>query len=233
MKYLIYTAGVALLLLTGCGSKKPDPKPEVKPPVAAELVFPAQNSTCISGDVISATQSSVVLKWKAAQNTESYDVTIKNLLTAEITTQSSTVSQVTVTLARNTPYSWYVTSKSSAIATTTNSNVWKFYNSGDGLISYAPFPADSLSPASGLYITMPATGAIKLSWQGSDTDNDIVDYDVYFGKTASPVLYKKNVTTTSLDGVPIVVKTQYYWKVVTRDSKNNTSTSAVVQFNTN
>lgn len=233
MRRLVYVTIGVLILFSGCGSKKNDPKADVKAPAAAELVFPSQNSTCISGTVTSATQSLVTLKWKAAENADSYDITIKNLLTAETQSQSSKTTQVTVSLARNTPFSWMVVSKSGAINTTTNSDVWKFYNSGDGLTSYAPFPADSLSPAMASYITVPAAGTLKLSWYGSDTDNDIIGYDLYFGTTASPVLYKQNLVTTTLNNVSVVAKTKYYWKVVTHDSKGNTSTSDVIQFNTN
>ena len=232
MKYLIYISGLFLWVLTSCGGKS-NPNPEAKSPAAADLVFPDQNAVCISGSVISKTQSAVAFKWNTAANTDAYDITIKNLLTGETVTQSSGTAQIVLTLARNTPFSWYVTSKSNKVITTAKSNTWKFYNSGDGITSYAPFPADSMSPAMSEYVIVPTTGVIKLSWQGKDVDNDIMNYDVYFGTSATPPLIKQAYTSTSLDNITVTSKATYYWKIVTRDTNNNTSTSDVVQFNTN
>lgn len=232
MKYLIYISGLFLWVLTSCGGKS-NPNPETKSPAAAALVFPDQNAVCISGNVISKTQSAVAFKWNTAANTDTYDITIKNLLTGETVTQSSGSAQIALTLARNTPFSWYITSKSSKVTATAKSDTWKFYNAGDGVTSYAPFPADGISPAMSEYLTVPATGFIKLSWQGKDVDNDIVNYDVYFGTSATPPLIKQAYTSTSLDNITITANTIYYWKIVTRDSNNNTSVSDVFQFKTN
>lgn len=230
MKYSIYAISF-LLLLASCSGRH-DPPPEPRAPLAAKLTFPAQNTVCVSGNVISASQSTVQFKWNAAKHADSYDITIKNLVSGDTLKQSTAGTQVTVTLLRGTPFSWYITSKSSKVTATAKSDTWKFYNAGDGIVSYAPFPAE-LNPDMGAFVNVSSTGFIKLSWQSSDVDNDIVDYDIYFGTTASPPLYKKNNTSLSLEDVPATAKTKYYWKVVIRDSRNNTSTSDVIQFNTN
>nr|WP_294944282.1 hypothetical protein [uncultured Mucilaginibacter sp.] len=232
MKHLIYTATIFCILLAGCGKGKKgdDPAPpEAKPPVAAELVFPAQNSTCISGDIISASQSTVTLKWKAALNADSYAVIIKNLLTGDTQTLSSTSAQLNATLQRNTPFSWSVRSKSNTLAATADSETWKFYNAGDGISAYAPFPADKMLPATGTSVSVIAN-KLGLSWQGSDTDNDITSYDVYFGTTETPGLFKPNLAVAAVSDVIVSVNTRYYWKVVTHDSRGNTSTSEVADF---
>ncbi|OOQ56475.1 fibronectin type III domain-containing protein [Mucilaginibacter pedocola] len=233
MKHLTYTAFLFLLALASCGGNKgEEPTPAPKAPVAAQLVFPAQNSTCISGDITSATQSTVTLKWNAAANADSYAIVIKNLLTNETQTLSATAVQVAASLKRNTPYSWYVTSKSGVVTGTADSETWKFYNAGEGISAYAPFPADNLLPGSGASVTVPASGNITLSWKGSDTDNDIAGYDVYFGTTNAPALLKANVSTESVTDVAVTAGIKYYWKVLTRDSKGNTSTSGLVEFTT-
>jgi len=233
MRSLLYSI-IFVVIVSGCGSHKSgDPKPLQQPPAAALLAFPEQNAVCISGTVISATQSTVQLKWNSSANTDGYDVNIKNLLTNAVETHSTTLTQLNVDLLQNTPYSWQVISKSNAISSTATSDSWKFYNSGQGVVSYAPFPADGLSPALGQFVTVPASGQISLSWHGSDADNDIVNYDIYFGTDPNPPVIKQGSSATSLDGVTAAAKTKYYWKVVTFDSHGNSSTSDIVQFSTN
>ncbi len=72
-------------------------------------------------------------------------------------------------------------------------------------------------------------GKVTLKWSGSDVDNDIVGYDVYFGETASPALLQNNVTSTVLD-VNVSAGKTYYWKIITRDNQNNKSDSGIYQF---
>lgn len=222
-----------LLLLSACsGSKNNTPVPQNGPPAAALLTFPGQNSVCVSGSVISATQSSIQFQWNKSDNTDSYELNIKDLLSGITETQTTANNQATVTLLRNTPYSWWVISKSAKASQTAASDTWKFYNAGAGITSYAPFPADQLSPGTGDHVDV-STGTITMSWTGSDPDNDIVGYDVYFGTSVAPSLYKQGLTSTNLANVPVSMGKQYYWKVVTRDSQGNSSESDVIQFNTN
>jgi hypothetical protein len=54
---------------------------------------------------------------------------VKNLLTNAISTQLTSNTSVELTLNRNTPYSWFVNSKSSKNPTVGLSPTWKFYNS--------------------------------------------------------------------------------------------------------
>ncbi len=77
-------------------------------------------------------------------------------------------------------------------------------------------------------------GKINLSWQGSDADNDITSYDVYLGTAANTMaLAKANVTDAFLNANIVVSGTVYYWKVVTKDAKGNTSDSGVFNFKVN
>lgn len=227
---------LAVLALTGCGksSTNPDPEPvvTVNGPAKATLTFPAQNSVCNSGTVISTTQASVVLSWAGGANTDSYEVDVKNLLTGAVTVQTATTNQLTVTLLRGTPYSWYVVSKSGSVTATATSDTWKFYMAGLGVTSYAPFPASVTAPTFG-QVFAAATATVNLSWAGSDTDNDISGYDVYFGTTASPTVYKSNVSDMFVNNVPVTSGNTYYWRVVTKDSQGNTSNSELFQFKVN
>jgi len=219
------------LVFWGCSGKKDDPTPVTPSPAAAVLDIPAQNSVCTTGTIVNATQSTVSFTWKAAANTDSYDLIITNLLTGTSTTQNFAVTQASVTLLRNTPYSWYVTSKANATAVTTRSDTWKFYNSGPGTVTYAPFPAAITSPTFGQAIT---GTSVNLTWTGSSvTTTTTLTYDVYFGNTVTPALLKSGLTDMFLNNVSIVAGNTYYWKIITKDTQGNSSDSGIYQFKAN
>ncbi|MBS1524389.1 MAG: hypothetical protein JST19_02000 [Bacteroidetes bacterium] len=221
---------ILIVAIAGCSGKKNNAQPAL-PPGKATLTAPAQNAVCITGSVISDTQSSLTLIWNASDHTDSYDVTVKNLLTSAITTQSTTHTQLTLTLQRSTPYSWHVVSKSNQISTTAQSDTWKFYNAGPGVVTYAPFPAEITAPTYGQTIT---TATVNLTWTGSSVNSGtITNYDVYFGTSSTPPLFKSAVTDSFVNGVALTAATTYYWRVITHDTNGNTSDSGLYQFSTN
>lgn len=220
-----------IMVLQGCG-KKNNPSPKTIPGKAA-LTSPTQNAVCTTGTIISNTESSILFTWNSSTNTGSYDLVLKNLLTSATTTQNTTATQLTVTLARNTPYSWYVVSKSTQSGATSQSDTWKFYNAGPGVITYAPFPAEITSPMFGQNVTA-NQGTINLTWKGSSVNpGTITGYDVYFGTTNAPSVLKNGIKDSFLNGVPITSKTTYYWKVLTWDVDGNGSDSGLFQFTVN
>lgn len=220
---------LSIIALTGCSGHKNDtPEPA---PGKAVLLAPAQNEVCTQGTVISASQSTVTLKWAAAIGAAGYEVNIKNLEEGTTTTHTTVNTQFDATLERNTPYSWFVTSKAAHITATTSSDTWKFYNSGPAIVNYAPFPAEIVAPAMKQTATV-LNGEITLTWKGSDVDNDIVNYDVYLGDSSSPALLKSKVSENTLKDVAVSAGKIYYWKVVTRDSNGNMSDSGIYQFMT-
>jgi len=222
----------SIIILQACGGKQNTPKPANTPGKAA-LTSPAQNAVCTTGTVISGTESSILFTWDASANTNSYDLVLKNLLTSATTIQSTTATQLTVTLSRNTPYSWYIVSKSTQSGTTTPSDTWKFYNAGPGVITYAPFPAEVTSPTFGQNVNA-SSGTIDLTWKGSSVNpGTITGYDVYFGTTSNPPVLKSGVTDAFINGVSVTSKTTYYWKIITWDIDGNSSDSGLYQFTVN
>jgi len=224
--YIFY---IVLVIFSSCGKR--NEKPENPAPAAANLIFPEPDALCITGVNISDRVSRITFSWQAASNTTDYDLVIKNLLTGLTTTQSSATNLLAVELARNTPFSWYIVSKSNLSSQTIKSEVRKFYNAGSGIITYPPFPASIVEPEFGKILNGAPT--VNLKWAGSDVENDIINYDVYFGQQSMPSLLKKNVTESFLNDVAISLHSTYYWKIVTRDALGNTSDSEVFQFRNN
>ncbi len=225
-RYIIYL-GLLITLLSAC-EKAPVTPEKINDPLATTLLTPLKNEPCTTGTVISDTESTVTFTWKKSDFTDSYDVVIKNLESNAISTHNVAVPTAKINLPRNTPYSWHVVSKSAKSKETAKSEVWKFYNPGPSSLTYAPYPAEILSPLMNAII--PLTGKVSLSWSGSDADNDIKSYDVYFGINTTPPLLSANVLTGALNDLAVTTKKTYYWRVVTKDAKGNSSSTEVYQF---
>ena len=222
----------SMLLLMACGggdSPAPEPPPPVvvTPPSAATLVFPDNNTECNEGTVINESQSTVLFQWNASQNTDTYELNLRNLDNNNTAKTNASSNEALITLLRGTPYEWFVVSRANGTNVVATSASWKFYNQGPGVENYAPFPAEVVSPARGS--TVGATGTITLEWTGSDVDNDIVDFDIYFDTNASPTALLGTTAASSLDA-SITANTVCYWRVVSRDSQGNTSQSEIFEF---
>ena len=235
-KSILYiTACLAICFLnincsSGGGDDSPNPDPDpvvVDPPTASTLVFPEQNSECTEGTNITATESTIVFNWNDSNNTDSYQLFVKNLDDQTTQNYTSNVSERLVTLQRGTPYSWYVVSKNSGTETA-QSTTWKFYNAGDATSSYAPFPADLVAPDLSETLST-STTSVTLEWNGEDIDDDITEYDVLFGTETTPT---NVVTTTSNTSFSVSVSSGniYYWRIITYDSENNNSESPIFKF---
>ncbi|HEY1024868.1 MAG TPA: hypothetical protein VGE26_06860 [Sphingobacteriaceae bacterium] len=222
---------IVLLVFSVVSCQSDAPPPPAIPPARALLIFPEQNAVCTEGTVISATQSAIVFTWNSSANTDIYEVTIKNLTTGLTSTHVATEPRLEITLSRNAPYSWFVVSKSYQVGTTTKSDVWKFYNAGPGIISYAPYPAEIIFPVIGQQIDAP-DGTVTLDWTGADADEDLMGFDIYFGTTTSPALLKSDHPESNVP-VAVTAGQTYYWRIITKDAQGNTSNSGLYQFRVN
>ncbi|WP_242130571.1 hypothetical protein [Aestuariivivens marinum] len=229
-KNLIYMF-LGLILFNCSGGSNEEVREVVRPkkPTAASLVFPEQNSECTEGTNVTSSESTITFEWNAGNDTDSYVLTLKNLLSGVTTTHNTNNTEISLTLLRATPYSWFVTSKSNSVSDTAASATWKFYNAGEGLVSYAPFPAVAVSPTNGESIA--ATTTVTLEWSGSDVDNDIAHYDVYFGEGETLSLLADDETGTNVSNVSVESGKKYKWYVVTTDDLGNTSNSEQFTFN--
>lgn len=226
----IFIAIFSLVIVSCGGGDEPDtpPTPEVKNPEPALLVLPLKNEECNQGSIVSDTQSKVKFEWNKADNTNTYNLIIKNLSTNEEDENTTSNTTLTKTLSRGTSYSWKVISISNSSTKTATSEIWNFYNAGEAVVNYAPFPAEVVSPPMGGL----TSSEVTLKWNGSDLDNDIESYDVYLSSNTPPTeLY----TSTPNSNVPNIILNSnmvYYWSIVTKDSFGNNSQSPIFEFRT-
>ncbi len=218
-----------LLTLTACpGSKGDGVNPDsLGDPGSVSLIFPENNSECTEGAVVDDLQSAITFQWEASESADYYEVNLKNLIDGSTQLTESGHNESTITLASNTPYEWFVVSKSNASDTGLKSATWKFYNAGAGVVNYAPFPAEALYPERGGSI--PATTKLNLQWQAEDVDGDIVDFEVFFGTETAPSTAIGTTEATTIE-VNVSSGQSYYWQVKTKDGKGNTSHSEVFNF---
>tara|TARA_B100001094_G_scaffold315084_1_gene354686 strand:- start:3222 stop:3887 length:666 start_codon:yes stop_codon:yes gene_type:complete len=218
MKKLIIKSFLAIvLIISSCSSPsevREDPVPSV-----ALLSKPENNTQCLQIE-------KVKFEWGISENTDSYTITVINLLSSETVTQNSTTNSIEITLPQGKPYSWQITSKNAASAKESKSEVWKFYLSGDAEFNHAPFPAEVIAPKNGATIS---PGAIELSWKVSDVDTgDTHTFDIFLDKVDAATRIKESLsaTKTSVDlGTGV-----YYWSITATDSKNNKSQSGTHMF---
>ena len=228
-----FSVACALILLASCGGggdgdgdSGPDPDP-VPAPVAATLVFPGNNTECNEGEILSDTQSRVLFQWNASQNTDSYQVNLRNLNTNSVVRSNSDTNEAAIVLLRGVPYEWFVVSRANGTNETASSLVWRFFNAGDGITSYAPFPAEAIAPTRGA--NLPATSGVTLEWTASDVEDDIRSFTLYFGTANPPPQLEEGLTDTAYD-VPVASGETYYWQVETLDAAGNRTQSELFNF---
>ncbi|WP_420592945.1 hypothetical protein [Robiginitalea biformata] len=232
MKIVKGITGSLFFLLLACGgggSDDREPEPQPDPPSAATLIFPGNNTECTEGEIISPTQSRITFQWNLSQNTDSYELIVRNLNTnSELSTTTNT-NEATLSVNRGTPYQWQVVSRANGVSETAASPTWRFYNEGPGVENYAPFPAQAIAPARGAHLE--TASEVTLEWSGSDVDGDIEGYEVFLG-TGPGALESVGTTgagETTLT-VPVAAATTYYWRVTTSDSVGNSSESELFEF---
>jgi hypothetical protein len=73
----------------------------------------------------------------------------------------------------------------------------------------------------------------SFSWNASDSDGNLAEYDVYLGTTSSPPLVASELTEKAYTpAAPLAPLTQHYWRVVARDALDLETSSATWTFTT-
>ncbi|MRI00747.1 hypothetical protein GH721_09440 [Kriegella sp. EG-1] len=216
---------LAFIVVVSC--KKKDP---VNPPEAALLVFPNKNSECTIGNDVSATTREVDFKWQKADNTDSYELRVTNIDANSTQTISTGALSARLPLLKGASFSWVVLSSNLQVTQKVSSATWQFYNAGTET-SRPPFAAEILSPEIGESLFKDINNEVTLSWTGSDLDNDIIEYDIYFDTVTPPIAVLTTVdANVSEQKVTVDANTVYYWKIVTKDSDGHSSDSGISDF---
>ena len=224
-KFIVFVLGIVFIVACG-GDDGPPPQPE-----AALLVFPLQDSECTTGQDVSDTIRQVTFEWQPSANTDSYTLNVVNLNTnvslQPITTQNTMAS---VSIEKGTPFSWSVASRNQSSGLIAVSDTWLFYNAGSQ-VTYAPFPAQIIAPVPGSTVLISPEGDTNLKWSGSDVEEDIITFEVYFSEQNPPenILVSTDAVTTETT-VSVTSGATYYWKVITEDAEGNRSDSGVFDF---
>ena len=226
MKRRLQTSVLILTAVLFCTCSKPS----IPEPGAAVLTAPENSNTCLP-IFTTDTQGVVSFVWEEAQNTDSYEVVVRNSTTQSEQRKSVDLTNTTITLDRGVPYSWWVVSSSEASTVNTKSEVWTFYLEALQQQSFLPFSALLNSPQDEQEITL-SSGAVSLQWTGLDLDDDIAYYQVYIGTDAAQMsLVQDNQITSSYSALLDVGQT-YFWQIITIDQRGNKSQSAIKSFTT-
>ncbi|MFS4454907.1 hypothetical protein [Maribacter sp. 2304DJ31-5] len=216
--------GCLFMFFSGCKKENP------KPPEAARLIFPERNSECTTGEPLNATTTQVEFRWEAADNTETYQLRVTNINTGVAQTITTSSTSARLPIERGEPFSWLVLSKNGQVDRTVSSETWSFYNQGSRT-TFAPFPADIISPKMSENIFKDMNNEVTLSWTASDLDNDITEYEVYFSLETPPTSLENTLSNgnTSLK-VSVSSNTVYYWNIVVKDREGNATNSGIYSF---
>lgn len=236
MNFKLYTALVSIMVIAASCSgsssdgddSPPPPPPNSAPSSVSQLVFPSSDLLCID--------NTVAFQWGAATDADGDPITYKlvvatNRPLSEIVEQR-TVSQTTVTISlqAETAYYWRVTAMDDQGAESVPSSTFAFYTEGEAISNYAPFTAALNAPDNEGTVT---AGTVNLSWIGGDANPaDTLSYDLYFGETDDPILFREDLAEDNFD-VTTVAGTTYYWKVDTIDDQGAKTIGQIWTFSTN
>ena len=133
------------------------------------------------------------------------------------------------------PFAWKVVANGATGTTPAESDRWKFYLSGDAQTSYAPFPAELLSPQASSTVSANNDGEITLSWIATDVDSDIATYTLFMDTNdASTEITQLSYQSGNMQyNIKVEPNQTYRWRVVTLDQTGNTSDSGIYGFRVN
>ncbi|GAA4277601.1 hypothetical protein [Aquimarina mytili] len=194
--------------------------------VAPGLVFPTQNLTC--------TNFNLEFTWNSISDPEGDDISYIIDISTDNNFGSISFTAVTTealqafTLEKGVTYYWRVKARDSEGNESDYSTTQSFFTEPDAGINTIPYAPTAVTPLDG---ATPTGNTVSLAWDTTDADGDTLVYDVYFGETNPPQLTTENITTTNFD-VSVASDTQYYWRVVVKDSNQGTTIGQVWNFRT-
>jgi len=211
----------------GGGSKTPEVVNEA--PSKVNLVYPTPNLLCID--------NTIAFDWSDATDPNNDNINYKVEFSSNrnmspiVKTETVSASTKSITLDKGTAYYWRVTAIDAKGLAGDPSDVNAFYTKGEGEANSAPFTAKLVSPADENSDVV--AGTITLTWEGADSDNDTLKYDLFFGESSDfTSAFEENLTTESKE-VTVESGKTYYWKVNSIDPSNAKSIGQVWSFTVN
>jgi len=247
MKKIIYLYITCCVLLTACSSDDgpgPDPDPDPDPPIvvtAPSLVFPENNSVCTEAKDLTGNPGdtnrtyTISFRWTGVVN-DTYEISLENqadntVRTANITATNTNVILDVDQIVPGANYTWTVTASKDGTTETAASNEQSFTAAGIAEISFVPQAATPNSPRQNA--SLPSTTTmVTLDWTVNDDDNDIAEFEVYFGEDNPPTTLVETITDPMITTKQVTVTSNklYFWRIVTRDDAGNESNSPVFRF---
>ncbi|CAB1062760.1 hypothetical protein D1BOALGB6SA_7542, partial [Olavius sp. associated proteobacterium Delta 1] len=193
--------------------------PANTPPNAPSSPIPVNNATGILA-------FNVGLRWSGgdanAGDAVIYDVYCDTVNPPGLYTRTTETSVDIARLARQQTYYWMVIARDSRGAAV-EGPLWQFttVNTPPNAPAYSTPHINSTVVPDNVYLT----------WQAAtdpDAGDTIVDYDIYFGTSATPPLVAGNQTGLSYPLGTLLPGTVYYWRIVARDNLGGTSTDSPI-----
>jgi hypothetical protein len=227
LKFIVIT-----LFISGCsgGSDEDNstpPNPENIAPTTPILVYPTNNLLCVN--------NVLEFQWNASTDIDGDAITYKieiaksNQFSQIAFSSNLSTTKNAFTLEKGIAYYWRVQAIDSKNKSSNYSSIFNLYTEGIGVSNHLPFAPELIKPE---FNSIKSAGDVTLEWLGSDTDNDPLTFDVYFGTNNPPTIVSQNQNTKSFK-VSTIASTTYYWKVVVKDGKGGETIGQIWKFNTN
>jgi hypothetical protein len=113
----------------------------------------------------------------------------------------------------------------------TSSEIFAFFTKGEGVLNYAPFSAELVSPENNS--NQSASTSISLVWDAADINTtDILTYELYFGENSTLTLIDDSLSDKSRI-VSVESGKSYSWKVNVKDQNGAKSIGQIWSFTVN
>ncbi len=224
----LYISIVSVLFLFSCSNDDNGPRIDLSnvDPSIPGLIYPTNNLLC--------TNFNLEFDWNVATDTDgdtvSYviDIATDSEFARVLFTAITSETIRAFTLEKGTTYYWRVKARDSKGNESEYSSTQTFFTEPDAGVNTAPTVPELAGPSQGARLS--GTNMI-LEWTASDSEDDALSYDLYFGDTNPPLLFAEDIDVSTLD-VTVSPGTVYYWRVVAKDSNQAATMGQLWNFRT-